>query len=85
MISFGILAIAMPFMTVLPTVETRTFFLEKKGGSFLSTIQFGEDAIGQFDCVVPSSLTASREGSFLFELSKLLDSPEVLCSLGNGY
>ena len=61
------------------------FFSRKKGGSFLSTIQFGEDAIGQFDCVVPSSLTASREGSFLFELSKLLDSPEVLCSLGNGH
>ena len=38
MISFGILAIAMPFMTVLPTIETRTLFLffsRKNGEIFL--------------------------------------------------
>ena len=43
MISFGILAIAMPFMTVLPTIETRTLFLfSEKWGDFSSTIQFDE-------------------------------------------
>ena len=87
-ISFGILAIAMPFMTVLPTVETRTFFLEKKGGAFFqqsSSVKMPLANLTVSCLVVPSSLTASREGSFLFELSKLLDSPEVLCSLGNGY
>ena len=71
-ISFGILAIAMPFMTVLPTVETRTFFPRKKGGAFFqqsSSVKMPLANLTVSCLVVPSSLTASREGSF-FTLPK---------------
>lgn len=64
------------------------FFSRKKGGAFFqqsSSVKMPLANLTVSCLVVPSSLTASREGSFLFELSKLLDSPEVLCSLGNGH